>query len=443
MLKKNDVIKNAKVIGYSHDGFGIVKNDSLVVFVKYAILNDTIDVKITKVDDRMAYGIMLDYKLPEVKCEHYKQCGGCNLMHMNYDQQIEFKKIVVEDAMFKFGIETKVNDVLINEQPYRYRNKILMPFTLDENNEIALGFYKERSHDVLIIDDCKIQSELANDIKDFVIELLNELGEETVYSDRNKKGNLRHLYIRESQNLGEVQVCFVTKTGSFKNQKLITKQLVSEFKEIKSVVVNENNRDTSAVLGFKNINLYNCNFIHENLEDNKFRLLPNAFFQVNTNQTNKLYNQVIEYANLNKDDIVLDAFCGVGSISLALAKKAKKVVGVEIVKQAIESANVNKKINDITNVEFICNDIEKEVNNFNDKFDVIVVDPPRKGLQTKFINMLIEYKPKRLVYVSCNPATLGRDLKLLSQSYDVVEVTPVDMFSQNHHVESVVLLTSK
>ncbi len=442
MFKKNDVLKDVLVVGYTHDGMGVVRHEGMVIFVKYAIINQTLDIKVTKVDERIAYAIIIDHKMSKVKCEHYKLCGGCDIMHMNYDEQLEFKEIVVKDALRKFNIDTEVDKIISNSSPYRYRNKVLMPFVMD-GKEIKLGFYKPRSHDVLPVNDCLIQSKLANEIKDYVCELLNEYCRETVYGDYNKKGNLRHLYLRESFTGEEIMVCFVTKTGHFGQQRMITKKLVNKFSQIKAVVVNENARDTSAVLGFKNHNLYNCNFIHETVMGNQYRLLPNAFFQVNTSQTNLLYQKAIEYADLSGDEVVLDAFCGVGSITLSLAKHAKHVTGIEIVKQAIDSANVNKKLNNITNVDFICNDIEKEIKNLKTPFDVVVVDPPRRGLEKNMINLLNKTKPKTIVYVSCNPATLGRDLQLLEDVYEIVVATPVDMFSQNHHVETVVKLVRK
>ncbi len=444
MLKKNDVIKDVRVIDYTHEGDGIVKVDKFIIFVKYAIIDEIIDVRITKFDKKFAYGIIDNKKLSQVTCEHYKSCGGCDLMHLNYEQQLYLKKRVINNTLNKFKIDFKINDVIASEQPFGYRNKILMPFTVI-NKQIVVGFYQSRSHEVVKINKCMIQSNLANEISHRVVELLNQTNE-TVYSDKNRKGNLRHLYIRESFNNEELMVCFILRTNSFKNQKYIVNELVNEFPKITSVVINENTRHNSAVLGFKNYNLYNCNFINEIINGLTLRLLPNAFFQINTHQTEKLYEYVIDIANIKNTDIILDAYCGVGTMGLIAAKQAKKVIGIEINAQAIAAANKNKEVNNIKNIEFICNDIEKELQNLKyekNKFDLIIIDPPRKGMDNKFIELLKELEVKTIVYVSCNPATLGRDLELLSGKYKICDITPFDMFSQTHHVENVVLLKLK
>lgn len=444
MFKKNQELKDLRVIDYTHEGFGVVKVETFPIFVKYAKLNDVVDIKITKAEKKFAYGIITSENKCVADCEYYTRCGGCNVMHLDYDEQLKFKKSMLRNTLSKFKLEVKIHDVVASDQPFGYRNKVLMPFT-KVNDEIKLGFYKEKSHNVEVVNNCIIQSPLANKIFNFTAKLLTEL-DETVYNEDKHQGNLRHLYIRESQKNEEVMVCFVLNGSKLKSQSYVVDCLTREFPQIKSIVINENKRKTNAVLGYKNINIYNCNFIEETILGNTYRLLPNAFFQVNTAQTEKLYTEVLKACDLKEDDTVLDAFCGVGSITLSLAARAKHVTGIEIVEQAIKSANLNAEANNITNTTFICNDVEKEIIKYEGSkkfFDVVVVDPPRKGLEDNMIEILKDFRPNRVVYVSCSPSSLGRDLQKLSEVYKVDYVTPVDMFSQTSHVECVVKLSKK
>ncbi len=444
-LKKNQVLEQMEIIDYTHEGMGVAKHDGIAIFVKYGVKGETYDLKIIKVEKSYCYAMIMNNQDAEYLCEHYKKCGGCHIMHLDYNEQLNMKKGVVENLMRKFKVETTVHDVVANPVPTGYRNKVLMPFAKDSEGQIYCGFYRERSHQVEKINYCHLQSERSNAIAKKVMELMNEVGE-TVYNEDRHKGNLRHLFIRDLANVDEVMVCFVVNSRQIKQQKYVVKELTKAFPEIKSVVVNENTRRTNAVLGYRNFNLYNCNFVHEKLHDIKYKILPNAFFQINTKQTEQMYDQVIKYAELTGTESVLDAYCGAGSISLFLAKEAGHVTGIEIVPEAIKSAKQNQIMNNIDNANFICNDIEKEIKKYENKddfFDVVVVDPPRKGLEDNLINILKHYKPKRVVYVSCNPATLARDLEKLSDTYNVDEVMPFDIFSHTFHVENVVKLTIK
>lgn len=442
MLEKNQVIKDVKIIDYTHEGLGVTKIDNFAIFVKYAKVGCTYDIKIIKVLKQFAVAIIVSDNIPKAQCEYYKNCGGCDLMHLDYEEQLNFKKKSVENTLRKFNLDIDVKDVVKSDVPLHYRNKVLMPF-VQNNGVIELGFFRNKSHQVEPIKKCLIQSDKANEVFNYVVYLLNQVGE-TVYNEDSHKGNLRHLYLRESHTNPFMMVCFVLNSDKLKQQKYIVTELTKKFPEIKSIVINVNQRRTNAVLGYKNINLYNCNFIEETILGNKYRLAPNAFFQVNTKQCEKLYTKALEACELTGNENVLDAYCGVGSITLSLAKNAKHVTGIEIVEPAIASAKVNAKINNIDNVSFICNDIENEILKYENKdefFDVVVVDPPRKGLEANFIRILLKYKPKRVVYVSCNPATLGRDLELLNVVYSIDNIVPVDMFSQTTHIECVAKLT--
>ncbi len=445
MLKKNEIYKNIEVVDYTHEGMGICRIDGIAVFVKYAKVGEKCDIKILKVEKKFAFAKLVEDNNDDYICPHFKKCGGCHVMHLDYNEQASFKKGVVENIMNKFKIDTVVNDIVENDNPLGYRNKILMPFTLDHQKQIKLGFYKERSHDIEVVKHCYLQSDLSNLVAQEVLKLMKQV-KETVYDEDKHTGNLRHLFIRQGFNTNEIMVCFVLNGDKLNQHRYVVESLVKKFPEIKSIVVNVNKRKTNAVLGYKNFNLYNSNFITEKLEDTTFRLLPNAFFQINTAQTEKMYNKIVEFADIKPTDTVLDAYCGVGSITHYLAKKATHVVGIEISEAAIKSANDNKKLNKVNNIEFICNDIEEEIKkyeNVNKFFDVVVVDPPRKGMEDNFINILNKYEPETIVYVSCNPATLGRDLVKLQDKYDIVEVTPFDLFSQTYHVECVCKLVLK
>ncbi len=445
MLKKNEKFSNIEIIDYTHEGMGVARINEIPVFIKYAKKGEFLDIKIVKTEKKFAFGLITSEMTQTYPCPHFKKCGGCHIMHLDYQEQCDFKTGVVANIMRKTKLDVNVVDAIKNPSPLGYRNKILMAFTRDEKNQINVGFFREKSHDIEVIEYCHLQSELVNEVVKETTKLMNQV-KETVYNEDKHQGNLRHLYIRQGVHTDELMVCFILNGDKLKDHRYVVKTLTDKFPQIKSVVINVNKRKSSAVLGFKNFNLYNANFINEKLEDFNFRLLPNAFFQINSYQTVNMYNKIVEYANLDGSQTVLDAYCGVGSISLFLAKQAKTVVGIEISPQAIKSANENKKINEINNVEFICNDINLELENYQSKnqfFDAVIVDPPRRGLEQKFIIILRQFKPKTLVYVSCNPATLARDLNLLEDIYKIEEITPFDMFSQTYHVECVVKLTLK
>lgn len=440
MFKKNEVIKNLKIIDYTHEGLGIAKYNNIAIFIDYAKLGEIVDIKITKVEKSFCYAKLIDDSNRIHRCVDYKKCGGCQIMHLNYDEQLAFKKMQVVSLAEKFGVKTIVDDVERNVLTFGYRNKVQMPFGIDENKKIYTGFYKKRTHEVVNIKYCHLQSKKANEISDYIVELLNEFNE-SVYDEDLYKGNLRHLFIRESFNKNEFMVVLVCNSNKIKEQRKFVKSLTLKFSEIKSIVINENTRRNNAVLGFKNHNIYNCNYIKESLNSLDYKITPNVFFQVNTNQTQKMYEKIVEYADVSKRVNVMDAYCGTGSISLFLAKKAKSVVGIEIIAPSIVAANENKKLNKIDNVSFICGDVKDNYKDFDKNyFHSVVVDPPRKGLDSVFIETMLKEKPKIIVYVSCNPATLMRDLKILEQSYRVERISPFDMFSQTYHVESVCLL---
>lgn len=440
-MKIGTVYQDVEIIDYTHEGLGVAKVNDFVTFIPFVNKGNKYKIKITKVKKKFAYAIALNGSINNNGCKYFPKCGGCQIRHLDIDKQLEFKQEVVNNILNKNKIKTKVLPIIGSDSDNYYRNKVIMPVKW-QDNKITKGYYKSQSHDLVSIDSCKLVSDEVNDITNYIIELLNEFGE-TAYDEDKKKGNVRYICIRQGYRTNQIMVCLVCYYPRIKEQKEFSKRLVKKFKNIKSIVINQNNRHNNAVLGFKNINLYNCNFIEDKIGDLVYRIEPNTFFQVNTNQAKKLYDIVIDFLNPNKEDIVLDAYCGVGTIGLYFAKQVKRLVGSEINAKSVKMAEINAKINNIDNAEFICVDMQKDKSINYNEFNKIVVDPPRSGLSTDFINILNKNNFETIVYVSCNPATMARDLKHLENSYQVKKIQPVDMFSHTYHVENVVLLERK
>ena len=428
-----------KIIDYTHDGMGIAKENNQVIFIPNTIKNKIYDIKI--IDQKKNYLLGQNVvKENNTSCQYYLDCGSCNIRHLTYEKQCEFKIDALKQTLSKQKLNFKINPIIKNPDINAYRNKVMLPFSV-KNNKIICGYFKNKSKEVIQIDSCLLQNDIINNLIQDILILLNET-RQSVYDFKRKKGNLRHLYIRYGENTNEIMVCFVCFNNKLNNQKEIVKKLVNKYPNIKSIVINENKRTNSAVLGFKNYNLYNCNFIHEKIGDLIFRLEPNTFFQVNTKQMERLYNEAKKMLELNDNDNVLDAFCGVGSIGLYLAKNVNFVYGVEINEKSIKMAKINQKINNIHNAEFIVGDVNKIISKLNLDVNKVIIDPPRSGLEKGTIDFLNKNDFDKVVYISCNPATLARDLKLL-KTYEIKQITPVDMFSQTHHLECVCELIKK
>jgi len=369
---------------------------------------------------------------------------------MNYKKQLEYKHERVMDCISKIG---GLNRDLVKfpigmDEPFRYRNKVQLPVGM-VNGELSIGFYAQRSHNIIDIDTCLIQDEVADKVSKIVKYwmLKNKIKPASVDGIFNKNGDIRHIMIRRGFRTKEVMVVIVSTKDKLKHKEELIEILKNEIDGLKSVVLNVNREETNVILGLECITLYGEDTITDYIGEFKFNISPLSFFQVNPTQTEILYNKTLEYANLNGKEIVFDAYCGTGTITLFLSQKSKKVYGVEIIEAAIENAKANSVQNNVDNAEFFVGKSEEVIPNLVNegiKPEVIVVDPPRKGCDIKLLDSIGEVKPDRIVYVSCDPSTLARDLKILTEKgYEVLEVQPVDMFPQTSHVETVALLRRK
>ena len=454
------VIKNEEyildIVSQGYEGEGVAKIDSYPIFIEGALKGEKVKVKIVKVNKNFAYGKLLEViekseGRVEPKCKYFKKCGGCKLQHMNYETQLDFKWERVKDCIKKIGglsedlVEYPIG---MEENPYKYRNKVQLPIGMDKSKPV-LGFYAPRSHDIIDIEECLIQEEDANKISKITREWIEEFNIMPAFVDGkfNKKGLLRHVMIRKGFKTGEVMVVIVATRKDLKHIDELIKKLEFHVEGLKSVVLCVNAKDTNVILTPECYTLWGEDYIQDYIGDFKFNISPLSFFQVNPMQTEVLYNKALEYAELTGKETVFDAYCGTGSITLFLSQKAKKVYGVEIVEPAIINARENAKMNNVSNTEFFVGKSEEVIPKLikeGVKADVIVVDPPRKGCDIKLLKAIGETKPERVVYVSCDPSTLARDLKILDElGYKTEKVQPVDMFPQTAHIECCSLLVRK
>jgi 23S rRNA (uracil1939-C5)-methyltransferase len=449
------VVKNQDYIiditGSTHEGSGVGKVDGFTIFVEGALPNEKVKIKAIKVNKNFAYGKLLEIMTPSPNratpfCPIYKACGGCTMQHMSYKEQLSFKTNVVKDNLERIGKcrNVVVHDAIGMEDPYNYRNKVQFPVGTD-NSVPVIGFYSQRSHRIVETPTCRIQHDIGDRIREKVKELIVKY-KLTTYNEESGKGLLRHLMVRSSKKSGQVMVVFVINGRKLPNSKAIVEELTEEFPEIASIAVNINENKTNVILGNESITLYGTDQIQDYIGDLSFKISPLSFYQVNPVQTEVLYGKALEYASLTGNETVFDLYCGIGTITLFLARKAKKVYGVEVVEAAIEDARENAVNNGIDNAEFFVGEAEIVIPKLYKEgitADVVVVDPPRKGCDERLLETLVDMAPKRLVYVSCNPSTLARDLNYLeAHGFVAVEAQPVDMFPWTSHVESVVLMTT-
>ncbi|UJL47263.1 23S rRNA (uracil(1939)-C(5))-methyltransferase RlmD [Virgibacillus sp. NKC19-16] len=443
-VKKNETI-TLSFEDLTHEGNGVGKIDGYPLFVPNALPQEEAKVKVVKVNKNFGFGKLLELtkSSPQrVEPTCHVHCGGCQLQHMSYELQLQMKQDQVHNVMKKIAHleHVPVHPIIGMENPSHYRNKVQIPAG-EKNGELIVGFYQKRSHRILQNQDtCYMQDEAINEILPFTRQLMNKYGIQA-YDEKSHRGLLRHIMVRTGHHTKDIMIVFVTKTSKFKEKDKIMKELTEQFPRVKSIVQNVNDQRTNVVLGNKTKVLWGDNYIYDKIGDLTFAISPKSFFQVNPEQTKVLYDKALDYANIDKDDVVVDAYCGIGSISLFLAQKAKKVYGIEVVPEAIEDANMNAELNGMGNVNFAVGQAEKVMPKWKEQGldpDVIVVDPPRKGCDIDFLEAMMAMKPKRIVYVSCNPSTLARDLRILEDGgYETKQVQPVDMFPNTNHVECV------
>ena len=443
-LEKGTIVET-KIIDISHEGKGVAKVDGLTVFIDGGTIGDTVKAEITQMKKNFAFGKTLEIIKPsryrvESNCKTSEDCGGCQLRELDYEKQLKLKTDKVKNDFERIG---KLKNVLIHDtigmnKPVRYRNKAQVP--VGENH---IGFYKKGSNSIVDTDECVIQSKETEKVIAIIREFMKKY-DVSGYSKRTSRGTIRHIVTRISFKTKDMMVIIVTNTHKLPHKEELIEMIRTQMPNVKSIIQNVNDKKTNLVMGEKNKIIYGHGKIIDYIGELQFKISPNSFFQVNPKQTQLLYEKALKFADLKKDDTVFDIYSGIGSLSLFLSKKAKKVYGVEVVKEAIEDARENAKLNNIKNVEFFEGTAESVLAQFCEegKFaNVVVLDPPRKGCETEVLESIVKLSPDRIVYVSCNPSTLARDLQYLSENgFTVKEAQPVDMFAGSVHVETVVLI---
>ena len=457
-LKKNQEV-SLTIEDFTKEGEGLGKYQGFPLFVKDTVIGDEVKVSITKLKKNYGYARLVEIIKPSEDrvtplCPVARQCGGCKLQQISYDKQLHFKKGLVEGCLTRIGgfekedIEQKMEPVYGMEEPWHYRNKAQFPVGYDKEGNLVAGFYAGRTHSIVANTDCAIQAKVTHPIVEKVLAYMRE-NKISAYDEKNHSGLIRHILTRVGFTTGEIMVCLIM-NGTAKQLKNINK-LVDKLKEIEgmtSIIVNTNTDKTNKILGLHCETVWGQDYIEDYIGDIKYQIGPLSFYQVNPQQTKVLYSKALEYADLKGQELVWDLYCGIGTISLFLAQKAKQVYGVEIIKEAIDDARRNAALNHMDNVEFFVGKAEEIVPAQYEKTgihpDVIVVDPPRKGCDATLLNTMLDMAPERIVYVSCDPATLARDLKILcAEKYTLEKVAVVDQFSHSVHVETVVLLSQQ
>ncbi|MBR3281081.1 MAG: 23S rRNA (uracil(1939)-C(5))-methyltransferase RlmD [Clostridia bacterium] len=449
MINKNDEYI-VEIIDNGIDGEGIAKIDGYTLFVEGAIKGEKIKVLIVKANKTYGYGKIIEliekspYRVEPI-CPQYKKCGGCSLQHMSYEAQMRYKEEKVKKTINKFLGENNnfiFNSIIGMGIPYNYRNKAQYPCQSGK-----IGFYSVRSHEVIENNYCYIQDEESDKLAKKAFDILMQ-SNNVCYNEKDGTGNIRHIMVRIGKNSGELMLVIITKNEVLLGKEELIKKLKEEFPNLKSIIQNINDKNTNIIMGKTCKTLYGEDYIVDILGEYKFKISPLSFYQVNPVQTEILYYTAVEMAKLKGDEISFDLYCGIGTISSFLSSKCKKVYGVEIVPEAIEDAKENAKLNEITNIDFRCGAAEdiipKMYEEDNIKANVVFVDPPRKGCDQVLLDTIIKMKPEKMIYISCNVATLGRDLKyLIDNSFELQIVQPVDQFPQTAHVETIALLRLK
>ena len=449
MLSKNKEYV-VDIVDIGQGGVGIGKYEGFTVFVEGGLIQDKVKVRINKSKKNYAVGDIVKiiekspFRVERICSDDLKDCGGCQIQELDYNKQLELKTNEVKQVISRIGKleNVKIHETIGMQNPCRYRNKAQFPIQ-NINGETAIGFYKKKSHDVIPTDMCVIQ----HDINDKIIKIIKtyiQAYNVSIYNETTHTGVLRHLVTKVGFTTNEVMVVLVANGANLPHLNELASVLEENIPGFKTLVLNINKAKTNVILGKENKVIYGNGKINDYIGDLVFEISPLSFFQVNPVQTEVLYNKALEYAELKENDTVFDIYCGIGTISLFLAQKATKVYGIEIVEDAIKDAKINAKLNNLDNVEFYVGKAEEVVPKMYSEgktANVVVVDPPRKGCDEKVLDTIVSMKPDRVVYVSCNPSTLARDLAYLDErGYKCVEIQPVDMFPHTMHVEAVAKL---
>ena len=438
-MKKNDTFI-AECTGYTEDGAGVVRTDGFVVFVKGLMIGEEAEISMTAVKKNYGYGRIVRLIRPskdriEPECSVSRPCGGCQLQHMNDNAQRFFKEEKVRNCFrTNAGMEPEILPIIRTEPYYHYRNKVQVPVQFNQG-KVEMGFYQNHTNRIINYDACDVQSELSNRITVFLKEQFARFG---------CAANIRHVLIKHAHVSGQVMVVLIVRRHPFAREEELVKKTVEAFPEVRSMTAIENRREDNVILDGREYVLYGEPYIEEELLDCRFRISARSFFQINPYATKLLYAKALEYAGLSGRETVIDLYCGTGTIGILAAKHAKKVYGIEIVADAVKDAKVNARINNADNIEFLNMDAShgaQAVLRSKIRADAVIVDPPRKGCSRDTLDAIIKIAPKRLVYVSCDPSTLARDVKILSENgFAVEKIQPVDMFPQTVHIETIVLL---
>ena len=438
-------------IDYTHDGLGVAKIDGHTIFVQGLIIGEEAEVEIVMVKKNFLVGkikkiVVISPDRIKPLCPVATACGGCQFHHLSYEKELDYKKNKVLRAFHNIAhLDLEADEVIGSDVPYYYRNKIIMPIAYDKRKNLIHGFYRYRSHDIVAIEECFIEDKRSAPIIHTIKSLMKEFAYEP-YDETTLKGDIRKIMLRTSYYYPDIMVVLITKRGNLEAFSQFTKQLLAAHPEITTLIQNINGDDTNVVLGQQENIIFGPGKIRDKLLGLEFLISSKSFYQVNVLQTEKLYQKAIELAKLNQNDIILDAYSGIGTIGLSAAKYVKQVIGVEVVKQAVRDAKENAKINHVNNVVFFeddASDFIEKLEERKQKIHAVFVDPPRKGLDERFIQSLNNLRPERIVYISCDPATLARDVALFIAHYQVSKLVVVDMFSRTYHVESIVLLNRR
>ena len=441
-----------EIIDNGYEGEGITKINGFTIFVPETIKGEKVKILIVKVLSSHAFGKVLEIlesseSRQEADCTTYKRCGGCNLRHIKYQETLKMKQNAVQSLVNKaLKTRVEVKGTIGMENPLHYRNKAQYPIGVNKEGEPVIGVFAQRTHEVIPMENCLIQNPKSEEIAKTILQFIKD-NKISVYNEKTGKGLFRHIVIKVGVKTNQIMCILVVNGKSIPKEAQLVEELTSKFPQIKSIVKNINMKNTNVILGKENVDIYGTGYIEDILGEYTFRISPLSFYQVNPVQAEKLYNLGVKMAQITKQDTVFDLYCGIGTITLFMSKYAKKVYGIEIVEEAIEAAKENAKINNVDNTEFYAGDVEVVlddlINNKGISADIVMFDPPRKGLDRNSINNILKIKPKKIVYISCNPATLIRDLTFFEDQYDIKTIVPVDMFPFTSHVECVAVLELK